>query len=274
MQYAILAFCAAAVAFPGSVSAQSIEIFEGDNQTGDLGFPVAVDPAVRVTDSFGLPVSGESVTYSIESGGGLVSGSNPTSDPQGIAAIGSWALGTQPGVKELRATLDSDSSQTVVFTAVAEGETDLRVNLELEGTITAGDPFLYLLTLTNDGPYTANGIEVSMDYDPKIEGGSLAWICEPGGGSADCGSDGVGPLLDYADLPPLGEVTYTVSSSVPVQLSDGQVTSSAEIQPPVGILLTDPATGTDSATGEINANTAPIFSDRFEDAGGTTSGTE
>jgi len=242
----------------------SIEIYDGDNQTAAPGHTVPIDPAVRVTDDFGLPVSGESVTFSIESGGGLISGSNPTSDSQGVATVGSWALGTQPGIKELRATLDSDTSQTVVFTAIAEGETDLRVNLELEGQITAGEPFLYLLTITNEGPYTANGIEVTMGYDPAIKPESIAWICEPGGGSSDCGSDGVGPLLDYADIPPLGEVVYTVSSEVPVNLVDGDVTSSASIDPPVGILLTDPSAGSDSATGQISPNTAPIFQDRFE----------
>lgn len=264
MRQVILALCAAAFALPGSALALSIEIYAGDNQTGQPGFSVPIDPAVRVTDDFGLPVSGETVTFSIESGGGLISGSTPTSNSQGVATIGSWALGTQPGVKELRATLDGADGSPVIFTAVAEAATDLQVSLELEGPITAGEPFLYQLTITNGGPYTANGIEVSMDYDPQIEPGSIAWLCEPGGGSASCSADGVGPLLDYADLPPLGEVVYTIASAVPGNLSSGEVTSSAEIQPPVGILLSDPSAGSDSATGQINPNLEPIFSDRFE----------
>jgi len=268
MRYASLALWAAALLLPGSASALSIEIHAGDNQTTQPGFSVPIDPAVRVTDDFGLPVSGETVNFSIESGGGLISGAAPTTNSQGVATIGSWALGTQPGIKELSASLAGADGSPVIFTAIAEAATDLQVNLELESPITAGEPFLFLLTITNEGPYTANGIEVSMEYDPAIEPGSIAWICEPGGGSADCGADGVGPLLDYADLPPLGEVTYTIASAVPVQMSEGEVTSSAEIQPPVGILLSDPSAGSDSATGQINPNLEPIFSDRFE---GTTS---
>ena len=86
----------------------------GDNQTGSFGGPVPIRPAVRVTDQYGNPVANVRVTFTVESGGGSVSGAEPLTDAQGIATVGSWTLGST-GTQSLRASATGLSS--VLFTA-------------------------------------------------------------------------------------------------------------------------------------------------------------
>ncbi len=84
--------------------AARIEIQAGDAQTAVIGFPVAVPPAVKVTDAFGNPISGVTVTFTVASGGGLVTGATPVTDATGVARVGSWVLGFVPGGQSLSVT--------------------------------------------------------------------------------------------------------------------------------------------------------------------------
>jgi hypothetical protein len=246
---------------PFSVMALNLSIEDGDGQTADPGSAVAVPPSVLVTNEEGVPVAGETVTFSIYSGGGLISGAIQPTNSQGVAQVGSWVLGHQPGPMKLQA--ETDDSSSILITAHAVGETDLRVDLDADTTIVAGDPFFYALTISNEGPYTADGILVSMTFDSLIETESISWTCDAWGAGSDCASSGSGSLMDSVDLPPSGEVVYTVSAAVPINLTSGHITSSADITPPEWIMLTDPGSGTDSASSDISANPKPIFSDRF-----------
>ena len=87
----------------------------GDNQTGTAGLPVADPPTVKVTDSFGNAVSDVAVSFAASSGGGSVTGENPSTAPDGTAAVGSWTLGATVGTNELTATVSGVTP--VTFTA-------------------------------------------------------------------------------------------------------------------------------------------------------------
>src|SRR5699024_342357 len=63
---------------PAFADALTLSIHAGNNQVADPGNALPVDPAVRVTDSNGLPVAGETVEFSIAAGGGLLSGATQT----------------------------------------------------------------------------------------------------------------------------------------------------------------------------------------------------
>jgi hypothetical protein len=107
------------VTFTGTIVAgapASIVKHAGDAQAGGAGQALAVDPAVRLTDQYGNPVPGATVTFEVESGGGSVTGATPLSDENGIATVGSWILGAE-GPQSLRATATGAGS--VVFTATA-----------------------------------------------------------------------------------------------------------------------------------------------------------
>ena len=109
------AFSATAVAGP----AAQIAAAAGDGQTAAHGTQVSVPPAVRVTDQYGNPASGITVTFSVASGGGSITGTTASPDGNGIATVGSWTLGPTPGPNTLTATAQGLSGSPVTFTATA-----------------------------------------------------------------------------------------------------------------------------------------------------------
>lgn len=93
----------------------------GDNQSAQTSSLVAVPPAVRITDEYGNPVVGKSVAFAVASGGGSVSGALASTNASGIAAVGSWQLGSSAGTNTLRA--DVSGLAPVIFTATATAPT-------------------------------------------------------------------------------------------------------------------------------------------------------
>ena len=100
----------------GGVAAQ-VGMVEGDGQSAQVGSPVPTSPAVQVTDSAGEPVAGFPVTFSVTAGGGSVDGAAQTTDADGIARVGRWTLGDEPGTNTLEARTGTLSGSPVVFTA-------------------------------------------------------------------------------------------------------------------------------------------------------------
>jgi len=80
---------------------------------------VTPKPSVRVTDAYGNAISGASVAFSVQSGGGSAVGGSVTSDANGIASVGGWTLGTHSGTQTLRASLGSSATQDFNVTVVA-----------------------------------------------------------------------------------------------------------------------------------------------------------
>jgi hypothetical protein len=97
----------------------SISIFQGDGQTAAPGAAVPIAPAVKVLDAVNNPVPGVSVTFSIRSGNGSLTGAVAVTDANGIATVGSWILGSLGG-NSLFATLQGVSGSPVIFVATAQ----------------------------------------------------------------------------------------------------------------------------------------------------------
>lgn len=89
----------------------------GNGQTAIAGSTVAVRPAVLVTDRFGNPIAGVTVTFAAASGGGTVGGASQPTNASGIATVGSWTLGATAGQNTLTATATGLSGSPVTFTA-------------------------------------------------------------------------------------------------------------------------------------------------------------
>src|SRR5216117_2771056 len=85
-------------------NAGSIAARAGDNQTATVNTTVATPPAVIVKDANGNPVQGVSVTFVVGLGSGSITSASQTTDAGGIAAVGSWTLGTTAGANTLTAT--------------------------------------------------------------------------------------------------------------------------------------------------------------------------
>ena len=97
--------------------ATQIAADSGDGQSASAGTAVSTQPSVIVTDTNNNPVAGVSVTFAVATGGGSASGLSATTDASGIAAVGSWTLGTTAGSNTLTASSDSLSGSPVTFTA-------------------------------------------------------------------------------------------------------------------------------------------------------------
>lgn len=108
-----------ATALPGR--AAEITAHAGTGQTAATGTSVLIPPAVRVRDQYGNPVANVAVTFAVASGGGSVTGSDATTDANGIATVGSWTLGPTLGENTLNATAIGSgiAGNPVTFTATA-----------------------------------------------------------------------------------------------------------------------------------------------------------
>jgi adhesin/invasin len=100
--------------------------FAGNNQTARPGRAVATPPSVIVTDPAGVPVPGVPVTFAVTSGGGSVTGASAVTGVDGIAAVGSWTLGTSLGPNSLTAT-GPGGIAPVVFNATAQAAPPTRI---------------------------------------------------------------------------------------------------------------------------------------------------
>ena len=91
-----------ATATPGAPT--QIAHFAGNLQTAVVNTVLPTAPAVVVRDQFNNTVPGVVITFSVDSGGGSVTGATPATDTTGRASVGSWRLGTLAGSNVLSAT--------------------------------------------------------------------------------------------------------------------------------------------------------------------------
>jgi hypothetical protein len=116
--------------------AAQLVISAGNNQNGTSGAAVPVAPAVIVRDANGNLKSGVVVTFTPGVGGGSVTGATPASNAAGVAAVGSWTLGPNPGTNTLIAS--TPGAPSVTFTAnSANAKCSVKTNHAF-GTTTQG----------------------------------------------------------------------------------------------------------------------------------------
>jgi adhesin/invasin len=87
----------AAVTVNAATPVSMAEVPGTNLQAARVGPPVATLPAVLVSDQFGNPVPGVSITFGSVTGGGVIGGSPASTGVDGIARPGSWQLGTTAG---------------------------------------------------------------------------------------------------------------------------------------------------------------------------------
>jgi adhesin/invasin len=97
-------------------AATNIAIFSGNLQTEIVGRALPLPLVVQVTDQFGSPVAGATVTWARSSGSGSVSAATTTTIANGTASI-TYTLGAAPGGEVITATLQGGGS--VQFGATA-----------------------------------------------------------------------------------------------------------------------------------------------------------
>jgi adhesin/invasin len=87
---------------PGDAKPSHIVIVTGDAQAGIAGTALALPLVVKVTDEIGRPVTGQTIEFSVSSGGGGVSPASAQTDTDGRAST-VWTLGPGAGAQEVEA---------------------------------------------------------------------------------------------------------------------------------------------------------------------------
>lgn len=91
-----------ATATPGPLT--TMALVSPDNQVAVVGSRLPISPSVRAEDSYGNPIAGIPVAFTLVQGNGSILGNPQTTNAQGVAALQEWTLGTAAGLQRLRAT--------------------------------------------------------------------------------------------------------------------------------------------------------------------------
>ncbi len=155
----------------GPGDAATITPSAGNNQTAAAGTAVAVAPAVLIVDGAGNPISGMSVAFVVESGGGTVTSGAVATDANGIATVGEWRLGQRAGPNALRATA---GTLDLLFTATGI------VGPAAKLIVTAGNA--QTATIGTALP-VAPAVKVTDAFDNPITGLAVTFAVASGGGT-------------------------------------------------------------------------------------------
>lgn len=181
----VLTFTATGIVGPAAL----LVVHEGDGQTTTIGTVVPVAPAVKVTDAFGNPVAGVTVTFAAAAGSGTVAGATPTSNAQGIARVVSWTVGFTPGPNTLTASRSGVPSLNLGATGVGMEVSSLAAGAVSSCAVLAGGETR--CWGSNDDLQLGDGTATSRSLPVAVLGSHqfvALWI----GTTHACGLDGVG----------------------------------------------------------------------------------
>jgi hypothetical protein len=128
-----------ATAMPGNPVSVSPE--SGTGQAGRINSPVGAPLTARVSDQYGNPVPGVTVTFAVTAGAGSLSGATAITNAEGIATSGTWQLGNAVGNQTVSATV-ANVSIPALFSATAEAAPATKLGVVGMSTeFRAGTPF-------------------------------------------------------------------------------------------------------------------------------------
>ncbi len=193
-------FTATAVAVAGTLTVNA-----GNNQTATVNTAVGIAPSVVIRDANSNPVVGETVTFTVASGGGSVTGATAQTNGSGVATVGSWTLGTTGGTNSLTATSASGSA-TFTATGSAAAASTLAINAGNAQTSTSGSPVAI--------PPSAI---VKDQFGNPVSGVSVTFAVVSGGGSvtgspATTSASGIATVGSWVLGPTAGANSLTASS--------------------------------------------------------------
>ncbi len=128
----------------GTVGAASALVSNSaTTQSALVGTAVAAPPSVKVTDAVGNGVSGVSVTFTLASGGGVISPASPAvivTNASGVATLTSWTVGAAAGPNTVSAAATGLTGSPITFTAngTAGAPTAIASNSAITQSATAG----------------------------------------------------------------------------------------------------------------------------------------
>ena len=233
---------------PSDHTPTSVTALSGNNQQATVASTVAVAPSVQVKDKKGRGVPGIQVTFAVVSGGGALTGAVDTTDASGVAAVGSWTLGTQVGANTLTATVGTLAPVTFTATATAGAPASMVFSTAPGTTALNGAAFAQQPILQLKDQFGNNATQAGVQVTAAIVagGGTL-------GGTTTVASNASG-VVTFTNL----SITGTVGARTLTFTSTGLVAlSSGSIQVDAGAPATVSAASSTTLTGTAGTAVAP-----------------
>ncbi|HEY2805839.1 MAG TPA: Ig-like domain-containing protein [Gemmatimonadales bacterium] len=200
----------------------TVRVFSGDNQTATVNTAVATAPSVIVVDAFGNRVQGATVTFTVTSGGGSVSGNPATADNSGIATLGSWTLGVLTGANTLDASVNGHSATFHATATPGSASVDSSVVSVGSGTVS--------LTVTNTTTIT---LQAKDAFDNNLTAGGLS-VLFSGTGSVPS-SFTISGTTDNGDGTYTATFTGALPDTVTIDATIGGITVTRTPKPTVTV---------------------------------------
>ena len=227
-------------------------------------------PTVRVLDNNGNGVAGISILFETDASSGSAIGAVATTDSNGKASVGGWALDADAGVNTMTARVNGLAGlPTLSFTAT--GAENAGVALSKTSTATtasAGNAITYTIVVAHAaGPSNAAAVDVLDLLPDGLDVANATWLCA-GSGGASCGvASGTGDVDVTVAIPVAGSVTVTVTATVEADAAIGPLVNTALAELTSSI---DADTSDNSDDHTINIVPAvdgecAVFCDGFED---------
>ena len=237
LSFALLAACSGDNTPAAPSGPVIVSISDGDAQIATVGQAVSIAPAVRVTRN-GAVVSAAAVTFSVQSGGGSVTGATTVSDANGIARAGAWTLGTTAGANILSAAVTGGG--TTAFNATGRpGNPAALAKLSGDGQT----------AVVGDAVPTRPSVRVNDQFGNAVAGVVVAYAVTQGGGTiagatpvtATTGADGSATVSAWtlgtvpgantltAAVSGIPSATFTVTARVGPAALAGKVAGDAQI---------------------------------------------
>ena len=179
-----------------AASANGLALVSGDEQSGVVGSELPEPLVVEVTDGFGNPTEGVTITWTAE-GGGSVSAASTVTDAQGRSSV-TRTLGPAAGAQTTLAGSEGLAGSPVIFNHTATPGSASGV------TIVSGDDQQAPpgTTLPDDLV-----VQVVDGEGNPVTGAAVTWVVTAGGGSVD-------PTTGATDGSGRAATTWTLGASV------------------------------------------------------------
>jgi hypothetical protein len=178
-----------------SADANGLAAVAGDGQTAPVGADLAAPLVVQVTDGFGNPIPGVTVSWSVD-GGGRVSDATTTTGSDGLTSV-RRTLGPSAGAQRTLASASGLAGSPVEFTATATAG----AATVLEGV--SGDGQSAIVGTALPAPLVVRAHDAAGN---AVAGLAVTWIVGQGGG-------GVAPTTSLTDTDGLASTQWTLGGA-------------------------------------------------------------
>src|SRR5581483_10666774 len=172
-----------------SATAANLTLVSGSAQLGTTGEPLAKPLVVRVTNSAGQPVAGQTVSFSVTSGGGVLKSATVLTDAHGDAQD-SWTLGSVTSDSQrVTASIATTSKHqiSVAFAALAASRVPVNITSVAGDTQVVGGLYALVsprVNVTDSGGHPVFGVKVVftvMSPGSSISADTVATAAPPNG---------------------------------------------------------------------------------------------